>query len=213
MITRISSMTPARYSCISSLRPSSSCSALSPTLLPISVCGPCRSPTPNWPRCSSARPLKAVFPQHQATNPWSSYLFSYLDASNVLHPGVGDLWRADVHGHDGVLPAFAAAALGLVPKQVLQGRRVPVRASLCEEVHPADEEVEREVMYKSLAICMLSLGSRLLYSIYKSDCGCHPSIKRRPRSHCNACSWNPYQKRLCPNPTSIFPRQSPTSSP
>ena len=148
-ITRTSSMTQARYSCISSSRPSSSCSAPSPTPPPISVCGHCPSPTPNWPRSSSARPSRAASQPPRATNPCSSYFPSYLDAGHVLHPSLGDFRSADVHGHDGVLPAFAAAALGLVPKQVLQGRRVPLRAYLCEEVHPADEEVEREVMYNA----------------------------------------------------------------
>ncbi len=56
---------------------------------------------------------------------------------------MGDVRSADVHGHDGVLPALPAAALGVVPEQVLQGRRVRVRASVGQEIHPADEEGQR----------------------------------------------------------------------
>lgn len=150
MITRTSNMTPARSLCISSSRPSSSCSVLSPTQHPISVCGPCPSPTPNSPRSSSAKPSKAVSQHPQATNPCSSYHSPYLDAHNVLHPSLGDLRRPNVHGHHVMLPPLPAATLGLIPKQVLQRRRLPLLANLCKEVHPADEEIEREVMYNSL---------------------------------------------------------------
>lgn len=53
---------------------------------------------------------------------------------------MGDLRSADVHGHDGVLPALAAPALGGVPEQILQGRRLQVQSHLRQEIHSSDEE-------------------------------------------------------------------------
>ena len=44
-----------------------------------------------------------------------------VDAGDFLPAVLDHDGSADVHGHDGVFPALPAAALGLVPEQVLQG--------------------------------------------------------------------------------------------
>ena len=52
-VVTVTSLTSVKFSCTRLLRPSSSFSALSPTLLLISVCGPCLWPTPSSPRTLS----------------------------------------------------------------------------------------------------------------------------------------------------------------
>lgn len=51
------------------------------------------------------------------------------DVIRVLRFDLGHIWHIDVHGYNGVLFAFVASALGRVPKQVLQRRRVQVHAA------------------------------------------------------------------------------------
>ena len=53
-----------------------------------------------------------------------------IDGSWVLYANMGYFWNINVYGYDVVLFAFIEAALGRVPKQVLQGRWVQVCAAL-----------------------------------------------------------------------------------
>lgn len=76
------------------------------------------------PACQGVLPEDLIERIH-----WRQCVHGYRDNACVLLSfGLGDLRRADVYGHHGMFPAFFATALGLVPKQVLQGRWVQIRA-------------------------------------------------------------------------------------
>lgn len=55
------------------------------------------------------------------------------DVIRVLLFDMGNIWHIDVHGHNGVLFAFVASALGGVPKQILQRRRIQVHATFLSQ--------------------------------------------------------------------------------
>ena len=92
--------------------------------------GPCLLLILSWQKCSSRKPSRWGLPFNRLSLQQWRYLGCELDANTILRVSVDNFWSADVHGLDGMLPALPATALGRVPEQVLQGRRVQVRASI-----------------------------------------------------------------------------------
>ena len=71
--------------------------------------------------------ISSIFVSH------SSYLITLcvcIAVSIVLRILLDHLWRAYVHGLNGVLPTHPETSLGGVPEQVLQGQRVQIQPLL-----------------------------------------------------------------------------------
>ena len=115
-------MMSGRYLSTSWLRPLSMSSAASPTLPPISDCGPSHWPTPSYRKSSSRRRSRAASSKDISAS--LSYFVPYVDGPGFPGPGRRHVRCPSLHGLDGMLPAHPASALGRIPEQVLQRKRI-----------------------------------------------------------------------------------------